>query len=122
MVSIVLIGLGLLVSTDMLVNIFRHGLGYGMGPVLFAALLFVAVQLAGLLLSIFSKRVVLKAVFTLLAAPATLMAGGLAFASLGAPAPGYLANLALAAMYGGVVLAVALGVNGCLMLVRRAVR
>lgn len=99
--------LSALISTHMMYNLLRDGVGYGMWPVVAAALMYIALQLAGCIAVIIGRNRVITGIFTMLTGIATALSGFMTFASLGAPAPQVSGKLSLISM--GVSLLLCIG-------------
>ena len=88
-----------LISADMFYNLFR---GRAISAMLLSEaeipLVYVAVQLVGLIVVIFSRNRILAGIFSILTGIATMLSGFLAFGFVGAPAPQTLAIISLMTM------------------------
>ena len=101
---ICLIGIGFLISANMLCSVFRIGHGYGVQPIYVAAFALVAFQVAEFFVILLSKNRVVCGIATILAGITIMFTGFTAFGALGAPAPQLLSILSLISMFLGQIL------------------
>ena len=87
-----------LISINMVYNLLRDGMGYGMRWIVAVAVIYIAVQLTGLISIIFNRNRVIMGIFTILTGFSTVLSGSMTFASLGAPAPQVLGKISLISM------------------------
>ena len=93
-----LFGFTALISINMIYNVLRNGVGYGMWPVVAVAFIYIVVQLAGLIAVIIDRSRIIMGIFTITTGIATVLSGNWTFASLGAPAPQLLGIVSMLSM------------------------
>ncbi len=91
----ILFALSALISGNFIYNIVRAGID--MAP-LSVAIIIAVLQIAGLIFVIISRCPVVMGIFSIISGIATFFAGGLAFASVGAPAPRLLSDISVTSM------------------------
>ena len=87
-----------LISINMIYNLLRDGIGYGMWSLVAVAVIYIVVQLTGLILVIINRSRVLMGIFTILTGITTILSGFMTFGFLGAPAPQLLGIISLISM------------------------
>lgn len=109
--------LSALISINLIVNSLRRGFNTVGLKLLIIALVIVAVQTAGLIVVILDRNRILSGIFAVASGIATLFAGGLAFASVGAPAPRLISDISITSMFASYYILAAYVVVGVLFII-----
>lgn len=113
----ILFALSALISINIIVNSLRLGFNIVTLKLLIIALVIVAVQTAGLIVVILGRNRILSGIFAVASGIATLFAGGLAFASVGAPAPRLISDISITSMFASYYILAAYVVVGVLFII-----
>ena len=108
--------LSALISINLIVNSLRRGFNIVTLKLLIIALVIVAVQTAGLIVVILDRNRILSGIFAVASGIATLFAGGLAFSTVGAPAPRLISDLSITGMFASYYILAAYVVVGVLFI------
>ena len=109
--------LSALISINLIVNSLRRGFNIVTLKLLIIALVIVAVQTAGLIVVILDRNRILSGIFAVASGIATLFAGGLAFSTVGAPAPRHISDISITSMFASYYILAAYVVVGVLFII-----
>lgn len=109
--------LSALISINLIVNSLRRGFNTVGLKLLIIALVIVAVQTAGLIVVILDRNRILSGIFAVASGIATLFAGGLAFSTVGAPAPRLISDISITSMFASYYILAAYVVVGVLFII-----
>ena len=113
----ILFALSALISINLIVNSLRRGFNTVGLKLLIIALAIIAVQTAGLIVVILDRNRILSGIFAVASGIATLFAGGLAFSTVGAPAPRLISDISITSMFASRFILAAYIVVGVLFII-----
>ena len=113
----ILFALSALISINLIVNSLRRGFNTVGLKLLIIALVIVAVQTAGLIVVILDRNRILSGIFAVASGIATFFAGGLAFSTVGAPAPRLISDISITSMFASYYILAAYVVVGVLFII-----